>query len=181
MHLPKKIEMVDTADLLPYVNNSRTHSPEQVEQIAISMREFGWTQPIIVDDENMVLAGHGRLMAAKKLKMEKCPVVRASNLSPAQKKAYVIADNKIAENSDWDKELLGAELAFLQEEEFDLSVLGFDATELADLMGLGEEADDESESVPQEFAIIINCEGEAEQAGLLDELESRGIKCRALV
>lgn len=112
MHLPKKIEMVDTADLLPYVNNSRTHSPEQVEQIAISMREFGWTQPIIVDDENMVLAGHGRLMAAKKLKMEKCPVVRASNLSPAQKKAYVIADNKIAENSDWDKELPTGREAF---------------------------------------------------------------------
>lgn len=181
MHLPEKIEMVATADLLPYVNNSRTHSPEQVEQIAISMREFGWTAPIIVDDENMVLAGHGRLMAAKKLKMEQCPVVRASNLSPAQKKAYVIADNKLAENSGWDKELLGAELAFLQEQEFDLAVLGFDATELADLMGLGEEAEDESEQLAHEYAIIINCENEGQQLALLDELEERGMKCRALI
>jgi len=181
MQFPDGIEMVAIEELLPYVNNSRTHSQEQVEQIAISMREFGWTAPIIMDDEGMVLAGHGRLMAAKKLKLTEVPVIRVSHLSEAKKKAYVIADNKIAENSGWDKELLFAELSFLQEEEFDLSILGFDGTELADLMGLGEEAEDESESVPQEFAIIINCEGEAEQAGLLDELESRGIKCRALV
>ena len=129
-----KIEQIPTADLIPYARNTRTHSPEQVAQIAGSIREFGFTNPVLIDAENGIIAGHGRVMAAGKLGMAKVPCIRLAHLTETQKRAYIIADNKLALNAGWDEEMLGLELADLREADFDLSLLGFDETELGDIM-----------------------------------------------
>ena len=129
-----KIEQRSIDQLIPYINNSRKHSDEQVAQIAASIKEFGWTNPILVDGDNGLIAGHGRLMAARKLGMEKIPVIELAHLSENQKKALIIADNKLALNSDWDTELLMIELSELDGDDYDLSVLGFDQDELDALL-----------------------------------------------
>lgn len=129
-----KIEQRPIEALIPYINNSRKHSDEQVAQIAASIKEFGWTNPILVDGSNGLIAGHGRLLAARKLGMDKVPTIELSHLSEIQKKALIIADNKLALNSDWDNELLMLELKELDNTDFDLSVLGFDQDELNALL-----------------------------------------------
>lgn len=129
-----KIEYRQVADLIPYANNSRTHSEEQVAQIAASIREFGFTNPLLIDEGNGIIAGHGRLMAARKLGMEEVPCIVISGLTEAQKKALVIADNKLALNADWDEEMLAAEIERLMEMDYDVSLLGFDDDELGDLV-----------------------------------------------
>jgi hypothetical protein len=125
-----KIEQLPTADLIPYARNTRTHSPEQVAQIAGSIREFGFTNPVLIDAENGIIAGHGRVMAASKLGLAKVPCIRLAHLTDTQKRAYIIADNKLALNAGWDEELLGLELADLREADFDLSLLGFSENDL---------------------------------------------------
>lgn len=129
-----KIEQRPISQLIPYINNSRKHSDEQVAQIAASIKEFGWTNPILVDGNNGLIAGHGRLLAARKLGMDKIPVIELAHLSENQKKALIIADNKLALNSDWDTELLMIELSELDGDDYDLSVLGFDQDELDALL-----------------------------------------------
>ena len=129
-----KIEQRAIESLIPYINNSRKHSDEQVAQIAASIKEFGWTNPILVDGSNGLIAGHGRLLAARKLGMPKVPVIELAHLSENQKKALIIADNKLALNSDWDNNLLMIELQELDSEDYDLSVLGFDQDELDALL-----------------------------------------------
>jgi DNA modification methylase len=129
-----KIEQRAVETLIPYINNSRKHSDEQVAQIAASIKEFGWTNPILVDGANGLIAGHGRLLAARKLGMAKVPVIELAHLSENQKKALIIADNKLALNSDWDNNLLMIELQELNNEDYDLSVLGFDQDELNALL-----------------------------------------------
>ena len=125
---------VEVSKLIPYAKNSRTHSDAQVAQIAASIKEFGWTNPILIDGENGIIAGHGRLMAARKLKYEKVPVIELKGMTPSQKKAYIIADNQLAMNSGWDTGLLSIELSELKDEDFDLSLLGFDDKELDKLL-----------------------------------------------
>jgi DNA modification methylase len=122
------------ADLIPYVRNSRTHSDAQVAQIAASIKEFGWTNPILIDGENGIIAGHGRLLAARKLGQDKVPVIELAHMTEAQKRAYVIADNQLAMNAGWDTALLTLELVDLKEEGFDLDLLGFDPSELEKLL-----------------------------------------------
>lgn len=119
--------------LIPYARNSRTHSPEQVAQIAASIKEFGFTNPILIDEDNGVIAGHGRLLAAQKLGIEEVPVIVMAGLTAAQKKAYVIADNKLALNAGWDDEMLRVEFEELQEMGFDLELTGFSLDEIAGL------------------------------------------------
>lgn len=119
--------------LIPYARNSRTHSPEQVAQIAASIKEFGFTNPILIDEENGIIAGHGRLLAAQKLGIEEVPVIVMAGLTAAQKKAYVIADNKLALNAGWDDEMLRIEFQELQEMGFDLELTGFSLDEIAGL------------------------------------------------
>lgn len=121
-------------ELIPYVNNARTHSDEQVTQIASSIKEFGFNNPILTDGENGVIAGHGRLLAAKKLGLETVPTIELSGLSEAQKKAYILADNKIALNSGWDEELLKIELDDLQIQGIDLETVGFSDEELQNII-----------------------------------------------
>ena len=118
-------------DLIPYINNSRTHSDEQIIQIASSIKEFRFTNPILTDGDNGVIAGHARLMAAKKLGMEEVPTIELSHLSEAQKKAYIIADNKLALNSGWDDAMLAIEFADLEALDFDLELTGFSLDEIA--------------------------------------------------
>jgi len=121
-----EIENIPTKELKVYEKNSRTHSKKQVDQVAGSIKEFGFTNPLLIDEENVLIAGHGRLLAAKKIGMDEIPCVRLSHLDDAQKKAYVIADNKLALNSGWDEDLLKSELAELDELGFDVTVTGFD-------------------------------------------------------
>jgi len=119
------------ADLIPYARNSRAHSDAQVAQIAASIREFGFTNPVLVDGANGVIAGHGRILAARKLGMDTVPVIELAHLSEAQKRAYVIADNKLALNAGWDDEMLRIEISELTDAGFDVSLLGFSDEELA--------------------------------------------------
>jgi len=123
--IPNKLEHWSVERLKPYERNARTHSPEQVAQIAASIVEFGFTNPILVDGKDGIIAGHGRLLAAKDLGLPKVPVLVLDHLTPEQKRAYVIADNQLALISGWDDELLKAELADLGELEFDLTLLGW--------------------------------------------------------
>ena len=137
-----------TSALIPYVNNSRTHTPEQVSQIASSIREFGFTNPVLIDGENSIIAGHGRVEAANKLGLEQVPCIRLEHLSDAQKKAYVIADNKLALNAGWDLELLKLGMFELAEMEFDVGLTGFSADELAELMHVDVDALTDEDDVP---------------------------------
>jgi site-specific DNA-methyltransferase (adenine-specific) len=120
--------------LIPYINNSRTHSDEQVAQIAASIKEFGWTNPILVDGENGIIAGHGRLMAARKLGYTEVPTIELKDLTETQRKAYIIADNRLALNAGWDNEMLTIELNDLLADGFALEMLGFDPKELDALL-----------------------------------------------
>ena len=131
-----KIEQRPIEALIPYINNSRKHSDEQVAQIAASIKEFGWTNPILVDGTNGIIAGHGRLLAARKLGMDKVPTIELAHLSDTQKKALIIADNKLALNADWDTELLQIELNELISDDFALDILGFDKDELDALLNV---------------------------------------------
>lgn len=128
-------------DLVPYARNSRTHSKEQVSQIAASIKEFGFLNPIIVDGTNGIVAGHGRVLAAQKLGMTKVPIIEASHLTENQKRAYVIADNKLAMNADWDNDLLKVELEALESAGFDISITGFSVDEHAELFNVNTQAD----------------------------------------
>lgn len=137
--LADKLEHWPIERLLPYIRNARTHSEAQIAQIAASIAEFGFTAPILAGSDGVIVAGHGRLAAARKLGLSTVPVVVLEHLTPTQRRALVIADNKIAENAGWDEELLRLELADLQEADFDLALTGFDADELLEIMA-GEES-----------------------------------------
>ena len=140
-----KIEPWPTTRLIPYARNARTHSPEQVAQIAASIVEFGFTNPILAGSDGVIVAGHGRLAAAQKLGLATVPVVVLDHLTPTQRRALIIADNRIAENAGWDEALLRIEMADLQDADFDLSLTGFDADALAELMA-GDEPQGEGQT-----------------------------------
>lgn len=128
-----QMEMVSTNKLIPYVNNARTHSAEQVNKLRSSLREFGFVNPVIVDKDYGIIAGHGRVLAAKEEGIDEVPCVLVDYLTEAQKKAYIIADNRFAQDAGWDEELLRIEIESLQGEDFDISLTGFEADEIADL------------------------------------------------
>lgn len=156
------IEQTAIEALIPYARNSRTHSEAQVAQIAASIREFGFTNPVLVDGEGGIIAGHGRVLAARKLGMETVPTIRIDYLTDAQKRAYIIADNKLALNAGWDEELLALELGELQTEGFDLELIGFDADELNDLMVAAEETEGltDEDAVPEAPDVPVTVEGD---------------------
>lgn len=147
-------------DLIPYVNNARNHPPQQIEKIASSMREFGFVNPVIIDSKNNVIAGHGRIEAAKKLGLDEVPCLLVDHLSDAQRKAYILADNRIQLDSDWNEDLLKIELEGLEDLDFDLSLTGFDETELDTL-----------------FDNINFDPATEEEQGQLDELDPIWISC----
>lgn len=129
-----KIERRPLDGLKDYERNARTHSPEQIEQIANSIREFGWTIPVLIGEDGTIIAGHARVAAARQLGLKEAPVIVARGWSEAQRRAYVLADNKLAENAGWDKDLLVLELGDLDKTKFDLTKVGFSPQELQDLV-----------------------------------------------
>lgn len=133
MKTTSEMQLVPIGKLVPYVNNARTHSPEQINKLRSSLREFGFINPVIIDRDFGVIAGHGRILAAKEEGIKEVPCVFADHLTEAQKKAYIIADNRMAMDAGWDEELLRVEIEALQAEAFDLSLTGFDEKELSDL------------------------------------------------
>lgn len=135
-------------ELIPYANNSRTHDDRQIDQVAESIKEFGFTNPILIDEDNGVIAGHGRLLASKKLNLDEVPCIILNGLSDEQKKAYVIADNKLALNAGWNEKMLMKELFTLEGKEFDLLLTGFSSDELKSLVDI-DITGDGVESSPQ--------------------------------
>lgn len=131
MNRVSEMNLVDIDKLIPYVNNARTHSKEQINKLRASIREFGFINPVIIDRDYNVIAGHGRIMASKEEGIDKVPCVFVDYLTDAQKKAYILADNRMALDADWDEELLKVEIESLQGADFDLNLTGFDETELA--------------------------------------------------
>lgn len=135
MNKVSEMNLVDVDKLIPYVNNARTHSKEQIKKLRASIREFGFINPVIIDRDYNVIAGHGRILASQEEGIDKVPCVFVDYLTDAQKKAYIIADNRMALDADWDEELLKIEIESLKDEDFDLSFTGFDESELLDLFG----------------------------------------------
>ena len=167
-----KIEYVATDDLIPYINNSRTHSESQIKQIAASISEFGFTNPILIDDSGSVIAGHGRLMAADILSLKKVPTITLEGLTDTQRKAYVIADNKLALNSGWDIDVLGLELSSLADLNFNVDIIGFDSEELESILNQDVEPLEEFPELPdgekepyQQKTFTLH----DEQAGIVDD------------
>ena len=155
-----EIKQVAVEKLIPYVRNSRTHSDAQVAQIAASIKEFGWTNPILVDGTNGIIAGHGRLLAARKLGQTEVPVIELAHMTESQKKAYVIADNQLAMNAGWDTTLLTIELDELLKDGFALDILGFNEQEIKTIMS------------------DVNFDaGSEEDQGKLDQLDPKWICC----
>ncbi|MCB0384682.1 MAG: ParB N-terminal domain-containing protein, partial [Bdellovibrionales bacterium] len=132
--MPKAVKLIPIGQLKPYEKNARTHSDSQIKKIVASMEEFGFTNPVLVDGENNVIAGHGRIQAAEKLGLRKVPVVYLDHLTPDQTRAYILADNRLAEDADWDESLLAEELRALDESGFNLELTGFEEAEIQELL-----------------------------------------------
>jgi ParB-like chromosome segregation protein Spo0J len=174
----KFIDDYPLADLIPYINNSRTHSDEQVAQVAASIKEFGFTNPILIDEQGGIIAGHGRTMAAKKLGLDRVPCIVLSGLTEAQKKAYVIADNQLALNSGWDLDALRLEIETLQELDFDIDLLGFDDLNFADVELENEELELKEQDYSEKFNVIIECNDEHQQEVVYKKLQAEGYVCQ---
>lgn len=154
------IESLSVAGLVPYARNARTHSPEQVSQIAASIREFGFTNPVLIDAAGGIVAGHGRVMAAQSLGLGSVPCLRVDWLTEAQKRAYVLADNQLALQAGWDDALLAGELRALQADGFDLSLTGFAGDELADLLFVAPEPKTEPDAAPDLDEVAVTNAGD---------------------
>ena len=143
-----QLEQIATAELIPYARNARTHSPSQVAGIAGSIREFGFNNPVLIDKDNGIIAGHGRVLAAQQLGLATVPCLRLGHLTKTQRKAYILADNRLAELAGWDTEMLALEIADLRLDDVNLELLGFDEDGLRDLLGV---ADSDTAIPPNEF------------------------------
>ena len=177
--MPSEIEV---SKLIRYINNARTHSESQINQIAASIKEFGFRNPILIDGDNGIIAGHGRVMAAKKLGLTTIPYIDCSDLTEAQKKAYIIADNKIALNAGWDEELLKLELEDIEVSDIDMELLGFSDEELKRLIGV-EDADTEEGEITDDGnrnLLLVEFINESELQKIFEELKERGFECKIM-
>jgi hypothetical protein len=174
-----------------YGRNSRTHTVKQIARLEASLQRFGWTNALLTAGDDL-LAGHARLTAADNLRkkggaiprhadLRMVPTVDLSALSASERKAYIIADNKLAEDAGWDNDLLRLELEDLKGDGFDLSLTGFSTIELGTLFGVDASRDERKVSDGLTFQVVVECAGEREQAALLTDLGARGLKCRALI
>ena len=180
---PLKVTLRSLPQLLPYAKNARLHSPEQVAVLVRSIEEFGFINPVLVDDDGMIIAGHGRVLAAAKLGLTQVPTIILSHLTPAQVRAYRLMDNQSALRSTWDDDLLKIELADLKLLDFDLELTGFTDVDLEALLTEEEEAepDTRAQLAGLTFAVIVRCTSEAQQAELLARFEQEGLTCEALI
>jgi hypothetical protein len=190
-----KIEFIATEKLVPYINNPKEHPPEQVAQIAASIQAFGFNDPIAIDEDNLIIEGHGRLLAAQQLGLVKVPTICLAHLSEAERKAYAIAHNKLTLNSGWNPDLLQIELDSLQALDFDNLILtGFSMEELEKLNldqedfltpVLPVEADGEKKEISiqyeNQYGVIVQCESEAQQERIFGELSEAGYNCKVVV
>jgi ParB-like chromosome segregation protein Spo0J len=166
-------------DIVPYDSNPRVHSPKQIDQVANSIKEFGWTMPVLIDDKNEIIAGHGRVLAAKKLGIKEVPCILASGWSEEKKKAYCIADNKLTENSVWESDFLKLNIEFLKDNDFDLRLTGFDMSEIDKIIG-EINFDTSEQDLTNKCEIIVELSDTTKQEQLYEELTERGYKCRVL-
>ncbi|MFQ0999777.1 ParB N-terminal domain-containing protein [Gilliamella sp. BG6] len=180
-----KITYKKVSDLKKHIKNSRTHSDDQIQQIINSIIEFGWTNPILIDENDIIIAGHGRLDAAEKLNLDNIPCVVLSGLTDVQKKAYLIADNQLALNAGWDFDILQAEIESLKFNNFDIDLLGFSKSDLNKIFSNEDLSIDCDSNLPDkslENKIIVEIEvkTEKEQEQLYNEMTERGYVCRLL-
>lgn len=175
-----KIVYRDPKELVPYVDNARTHSNEQIRQIAASIKEFGFNDPVELDGDKGIISGHGRVQAALLLGLDRIPTVDLHGLTEPQKKAYILATNRIALSAGWDDDLLRAEFDDLKTEGFDLSLTGFDDIQIKKIDGSLTEADIQEVSTAERFELKAICDDESDLQSLFDELTARGIKCELL-
>lgn len=177
-----KIERRKVDDLIPYARNARTHSDEQVAQLAASIKEWGWTTPVLIDEDGEIIAGHGRVMAARKLGIEEVPTMTATGWTKAQKQAYVLADNQLPQNAGWDMDLLKVEMLELNDDGFDLNLVGFDSNYLAAVMYPDETGTNPNNILTDEnkHIILVELENEMECQTLYEELEQRGLLCKLM-
>ena len=174
--IQNKYKLINISDLIPYARNARTHSEKQIKQIASSIKEFGFINPVIIDKDNCIIAGHGRVLAAEKLKLKEVPSLRIEHLTEIQKKAYILADNKLALNAGWDESVLQLELEELKDLNFDFDIIGFDDYQVEEFTPNIKE---ESNSVDVDnFKVIVTLENEDEQQLLFNELKDRGLKVK---
>tara|TARA_R110000803_G_scaffold139588_3_gene206254 strand:- start:3198 stop:3803 length:606 start_codon:yes stop_codon:yes gene_type:complete len=173
-------EIKKVSDLIPYVNNSRTHSDEQTTQIASSIKEFGFTNPVLIDESGGLIAGHGRLMAAKKLDLKEVPCIVLSGLTEAQKKAYIIADNQLPQNAGWDLDKLKLEIDTLSEMDFDIDLLGFDDDFLSimetDVVDLGMTPEEKLDNYLNGDTKIIRLAYSEEEVSTVTKLMDKGLE-----
>jgi ParB-like chromosome segregation protein Spo0J len=181
------LESVGIEFLIPYANNARKHSDEQVAQIAASIREFGFNNPVLIDADNGIIAGHGRVMAARKLGMTLVPCIRLRHLSEAQRRAYILADNRLAETGGgWDEELLRVELAGLTEDgEIDPTLAGWSQEEIERMLGAepGEEEDQgdaPGSDFAEQYAVTVICKDERHQQDIYEKLTAEGLTCKVV-
>lgn len=183
------VAYVPIDDVLPYARNSRTHSAEQIAAIAASIREFGFLNPVLVDAKGTLIAGHGRVLAARRLKLERVPTIRVEHLTEDQRRAYVLVDNQLATQAGWNPDVLKLELGALHMAEFDMGLLGFSPDDLAQHMGLElppaeppkEGADGQDDNYKSQFGVIVVCESETHQAEVYDQLVHEGFNCKVVV
>lgn len=176
------IVLRDIDDLLPYAGNARTHSKKQITQIAASIREFGFVNPVLISDDGGIIAGHGRVMAAQKLGLDHVPTIALGHLSEAQRKALVLADNRIALSAGWDEELLAVELTGIRDLGMDVDVIGFSEAELNRAFGGSSKGGRGDEQLgDMTYRIVVECENEQQQHDLLERLEAEGLTVKALM
>ena len=171
-------KIVSVEDLIPYALNSRTHSDAQVAQLAASIREFGFTNPILIDEQNNLIAGHGRLLAARKAKMESVPAVVVTGLDDRKRRALVIADNKLALNAGWDMDSLLVEMQDLGSDFGEL--MGFSEKELLDMFRAEEDQLPQEQELKATFEVAVECSDESEQETVFNLLSEKGYTCRIL-
>jgi hypothetical protein len=178
---PYRLARVD--QLVPYARNARTHSPEQIAKLAKLITEFGWTNPVLVDGKRGIIAGHGRVLAAQSLGLDVVPTIELAHLSAAQRRAYVIADNRSALDAGWDDDLLRLELGGLRDDGFDLGLTGFDALEIDTLFGAEDEDDDGGGgpgSYSEQYGVIVMCRDEVHQQEIFERLSADGLQVKVV-
>jgi ParB-like chromosome segregation protein Spo0J len=174
-----KIEKIPTDKLIPYARNAKKHDAAQVSKLAGSIREFGFNNPVLIDKDNGIIAGHGRVMAAQQLGLADVPCIRLGHLTDNQRKAYILADNRLAEiGGGWDEEMLGLELAELREADFDLDLVGFNNNEIEAALNSDELNEKSNVEINSTFEVIAECNDEDHQRMVYNILNEKKIKCR---
>lgn len=180
-----QIEYINIDKLIPYARNARKHSEAQVQQIAASIKEFGFLSPCIIADDYTIIVGHGRILGANKLNIKEVPCIKASHLTEAQRRAYGLVDNRLNETSSWDNDMLKIELEDLTLNlDFDMGPIGFSAEEIESLLKVDEfkpdlpDDNEKKSKIRDEFLLIITCDNENEQQRLWDEFKTREIKVK---